>query len=63
MGIGPIPWRDMVHYALFHELEDDVARAFVQVIREMDAVYLAWEAEEAERKRTESKQGNTEDAR
>ena len=45
MGIGPIPWTTMVAYAQFHQLEEDVAYAFVQVIREMDAVYLAWEAE------------------
>lgn len=45
MGIGPIPWTTMVTYAQFHQLDDDVAQAFVQVIREMDAVYLAWEAE------------------
>lgn len=52
MGLGPIPWDVMVSYAQFHQLEDDVARAFVQVIRQMDSVYLAWQAEEQERERT-----------
>lgn len=53
MGVGPIPWNRMVQYAQFHELEEDVARAFVQVMREMDGVYLEWERQEEEHKREE----------
>jgi hypothetical protein len=45
----------MVRYAQFHELEDDVAAAFVQVMQAMDAVYLEWEAEESKRRREEAR--------
>ena len=50
-GVGPIPWDKMVDYAQFHGLEDDVARAFVQIIRQMDGVYLIWKGEEMEAER------------
>jgi hypothetical protein len=43
----------MVQYAQFHELEDDVALAFVEVMREMDAVFMEWHSEEMEQRRSE----------
>lgn len=53
MGIGPIPWNCVVQYAQFHGLEDDVSKAFVQVIMQMDGVYLEWEREEEDQRRVE----------
>lgn len=55
MGLGPIPWDSMVRYAQFYGLEDDVAEAFVYIIRAMDIVYLDWEREEAEQRRRQQK--------
>lgn len=44
-GIGEIPWDKIYHYAKAKELEPDVAECFIEVIRAMDGVYLAWQAE------------------
>jgi hypothetical protein len=52
-GAGPIPWDTMVAYAEFHGLEYDVACVFIQIMREMDGVWLEWEAEEADRRKKE----------
>lgn len=58
MAIGQIPWDRIIDYARFHELEKDVEQAFVQVIREMDVVYLDWVQEEQERERQERAAAN-----
>ena len=49
-GVGPIPWRDIVQYGRFYELEPDVLRMFIRVIRAMDTVYLEWEAKRKPKK-------------
>lgn len=51
MGMGPIPWRDIIEYAGFYRLDEDITEAFVDIIREMDTAYLGWHSEERERKR------------
>lgn len=43
MGIGPIPWRDILTYAIFFGLEEDLIDPFIQIIREMDSGYLKWQ--------------------
>ena len=48
-AIGPIPWRDIIHYADRAGLARDVAEAFVVIIKEMDAGYLEWQNKEQER--------------
>lgn len=60
-GEGQIPWTAMKDYAEFHELEDDVARAFVQVMRAMDSAYLEWQADESRRKRKEEELNGSRD--
>lgn len=45
-SLCPIPWTAMVQYAQFHQLEDDVSEAFVQIITAMDATWLEWMREE-----------------
>jgi hypothetical protein len=40
MGIGSIPWRDIVFYADYMRLEPDIKQVFVPTIRAMDAVFL-----------------------
>lgn len=40
-GIGPIPWRDVVLYGRFHGFEGESLQLFVDVIRELDKLYLA----------------------
>lgn len=54
-AIGPIPWRDIVEYADRHKLDEDVAGAFVYVIREMDAKYLAHVAEKQDKNTPKAK--------
>lgn len=39
-GLGPIPWRDMIAYGLFHGFRGDDLKLFVDVIREIDRRYL-----------------------
>lgn len=56
MGIGPIPWRDIVAYARQARLAEDVASVFVYVIRQLDAEYLSWHREQM--KAAEPKIGN-----
>lgn len=41
-SIGPIPWKDIILYAQFAELDSDVLSIFVPVIRAMDNEYLKW---------------------
>jgi hypothetical protein len=42
MSIGPIPWRDVVSYAEYVELEHDLISVFVRAIRALDNIYLVW---------------------
>lgn len=49
MGYGPIPWRDILTYAHFAKLEEDLIDPFIQIIREMDSGYLGWQAKKQER--------------
>lgn len=41
-SLGPIPWRDIIYYADFAVLDEDLLPVFVQSIRAMDAVYLEY---------------------
>jgi len=47
MSLGPIPWRDIVYYARYFELDEDLLPLFVRVIRAMDSVYLEWKRKQA----------------
>lgn len=40
---GPIPWRDLVHFAEYHGLDDEMVRPFMVIIRAMDSVYLKYQ--------------------
>ena len=42
-GSGPIPWKDIVQFGLFSELDEDLLKAFVKIIRHMDDGYLKWQ--------------------
>lgn len=44
-AMGPIPWRDILTYAQFSGLENDLIDPFIQIIREMDSGYLKWQIE------------------
>lgn len=55
MGLCPIPWRDIVHYAEFYELDCDIVEAFIDIIRDMDGAYMEWQNDEAERKKPKPK--------
>jgi hypothetical protein len=52
MSLGPIPWTAIVEYADIVGLEPSNRELFVFVIRELDAAYLAWQAQEMERTKT-----------
>lgn len=41
-SLGPIPWRDIIYYADFAVLDEDLLPVFVQSIRAMDTVYLEY---------------------
>ncbi|ODM77797.1 phage tail assembly chaperone [Bradyrhizobium elkanii] len=47
-GRGPIPWRSIHHYAERYGLVQDDFDRFVEVIRAMDAAYLAYKTKPAE---------------
>ena len=51
MGLSPIPWDKIVHYAEFYQLDCDIVEAFIDIIREMDGAYMEWQNEQAERKK------------
>ena len=42
MSVGPIPWRDIINFAEWVELEKGLIPMFVLTIRVMDNVYLKW---------------------
>ncbi|MHA1859165.1 MAG: phage tail assembly chaperone [Candidatus Thorarchaeota archaeon] len=48
MAAGPIPWRDIIEFARFSELDESLLDMFVRVIRTMDNVYLEWMRKKAE---------------
>lgn len=50
-GLGAIPWTAIRDYAGVYQLDEENTEAFCLIIREMDQVYLEWEAEEAEARR------------
>jgi hypothetical protein len=50
MSMGPIPWTAMVTYADRYRLDYDVAEAFVDIMRSMDAAYLVHHSEQQEKK-------------
>jgi hypothetical protein len=46
MSYGPIPWRDMVAYATFHEIDSELFPIFKTVMRAMDAKFLEFSAKQ-----------------
>ena len=46
MGMGQIPWRDIISYASWYNLEKDITEAFVDIIREMDTAYIDYQNKE-----------------
>lgn len=48
--IGPIPWTAMVQYAHHHHLEPDMINVFIQVMRELDDVYIRHNANKQRQK-------------
>lgn len=52
---GPIPWDAAVNYGYHAGLDGDIVDAFVILIRAMDTNYLAWAADEAERRTARNK--------
>lgn len=49
MGMGPIPWNIIVQYANYYELDDDIAEAFVDIIRDMDNAFIKYQIDEQKR--------------
>ena len=49
MTAGPIPWRDIVHYADRAGLDAEEAEAFTTIIRTMDRAWLDHQAEKGKR--------------
>ena len=47
---GKIPWSRIIQYAEFYELDKLTTKLLVNVITALDTVYLAWAAEEQQRK-------------
>lgn len=47
MGLGQIPWRDIVAYAMHHGYDQERTDVLVTVIGEMDAGFLELEAQRA----------------
>ena len=40
--LGPIPWRDIIFYAQYAGLEEDLLPVFVRSLRAMDTVYMEY---------------------
>ena len=51
MSEGPIPWTSIVEYWRMSGLDDDTMELFVGVIRAMDAEYMIWRNDQAERQK------------
>lgn len=43
MTLGPIPWRDIVLYADYHELDSMNRQFFARAMRQLDTAYLTWQ--------------------
>ena len=52
-GVGPIPWRDIILYAEFAELDYELLSGFVQIIRALDTVYMGWHNKKTKNAKTE----------
>src|SRR5690606_30486884 len=55
VSLGPIPWRDILLYAEYSGLEEDVIEPFIFIIRHMDDAYLKWSDSENERDKPKAK--------
>ena len=51
MGYGPIPYDRIVWYFERQGMGGHQLYASVEIVRDMDAAFLAWQGEELERKR------------
>lgn len=49
MSIGAIPWRDIMNYAEYHNLDEYMTEVFLSVMRDMDNAYLNREKAKAEK--------------
>lgn len=57
MAEGRIPWTACVEYGCRAGLDDDTMELFVTVIGSMDAEYVRWQNEEAERRKNAGGKG------
>jgi len=48
MSAGPIPWRDIINFAHYMELDEDFIDPFLRIIRAMDDAYLEWVKKKAD---------------
>ena len=51
MGMGPIPWKDIILYADRYGLDEDLVEPFIHIIRCMDCAYIEWADKEMESKK------------
>lgn len=58
MGFGPIPWNTIVEYGFLQDLDRDMLRPFIRIIREMDTAYLEWQAAQADRTQGSTSSGS-----
>ena len=56
---GQVPWRDMIAYADYHELEEDVAKSFVRIMRSVDSERLERQHAKREQSRSDRPQAGT----
>lgn len=52
---GPIPWDKIVEYGKQKGLEYGILDSFVAIVRAMDAAFLEWRREQADRQRNQNK--------
>ena len=50
MGVGPIPFSKIITYGEFYDLPKTISRDFARVIRQMDATYLKFQADQRQNK-------------
>jgi len=50
MGPGPIPWRSVVEYASYYELDMDETDELLFMIRKMDGAFLRYHQKRMEDK-------------
>ena len=58
MDVGSIPWSDVVDYGERKMLVGDALDLFVDIIMEMDKVFVEWNRAEADRKRKKNVSAN-----